>query len=72
MIEKAAKELARLQQAKLDIAEAIDSKGVTVEASDLFSDFAALIEQISQEIPSEYGLVTYTAINPALAEIKVS
>jgi hypothetical protein len=59
-----------LQAAKIDIADAITAKGGTVAAGDGFSDFAAAIASISAG--PEYGLITFTAVDPAAAIIMVS
>ena len=43
-----ASEIARLQQAKADLATAIENKGVTVPASATLDDYAALVDSIQQ------------------------
>lgn len=62
--------LAALQAAHTDISAAITSKGGTVNTGDGFSDFATGIGTIS--VPSNYGLITFSAAVPSAAEIKVS
>lgn len=62
--------LASLKLAKEDIAEAITAKGVSVGESDGFSSFAEKIMAIKP--PSNYGLITFTAADPAAANIKIS
>lgn len=65
-----ASSVAALYVAKDDIAEAITAKGVTVGETDGFLDFAAAIAAI--EPPSNYGLITFTAVDAAAANIMVS
>ena len=65
-----ASSIATLYEAKDNIADAITAKGVTLDASDGFADFAAAIAAIQP--PSNYGLITFTAVDAAAANIMVS
>lgn len=70
--EVVAKLLTEVLQAKDDLKEAIEEHGVTVEIEDKLADYADRVREIQSGIPSNYGLVTYTALVPTEAEIKVS
>ena len=65
-----AQSLVALQNAKTDMANAITDKGVTLNEGDGFADFAAAIRSIKP--PSEYGLITFTAIIPTAATITIT
>lgn len=61
-----------LRTAHTDIATAIEAQGVELSEGDGFADFAVAISQIKLNIPSNYGLVTFTAIIPTAANIMIS
>lgn len=59
-----------LKSARVDIADAIEEKGVQLGPSDGFLDFAAAVRAIVP--PSNYGLITFSAVDPTRANIMVS